>query len=555
MNTETKPIKDSVTSDKKPIYNGIRLPEVWPPRTVDPMSDAVIRPPYLLSSREGGYRPEVIDITVGRQLFVDDFLIEQTDLSVEYHQARKFEGNPIFRTETEAECTGHHCVGTGSGGIWYDMENKIYKMWYDIGFNPMLGYAESRDGIHWERKNVADDGSNVILKQEQKDGACSVFIDYDAVPSERYKMFLQSFHNHQSKLDYAWYVPENSLDENNYAHMLLVSADGIHWTQKGGYSKGLSGDMTTAYYDALQHKWINSLRSYARTMYCGKSFVGRVRYYAEHDNFEGLLDWKREEAPFWQKCDREDPIDRESGVPPQLYNFDAIAYESILVGMWQIWRGPENHIIMKTGNPKITELIASYSRDGFYFDRPERTALIPATRQDGCWDKGYIHCANGGMIVHNDTIDIYYSGFSGFLPDGTKSAHADQAIGIATLRRDGFASLNGNGCVLTRKLTVHRNKKYLFVNIDAPEDSVRAEILDGDGNVPDGFSMDECIAVGGNSTCRMIKWKSGKDLTFLNDNVFRIRFSFEKGGKFYAFWLSGNENGTSDGAVAAGYAP
>ena len=40
--------------------------------------------PYLNSP------PEVINVTVGRQLFVDDFLIGSTDISPEYHKAKKF---------------------------------------------------------------------------------------------------------------------------------------------------------------------------------------------------------------------------------------------------------------------------------------------------------------------------------------------------------------------------------------------------------------------------------------------------------------------------------
>lgn len=44
--------------------------------------------------------PEVIDISVGRQLFVDDFLIEETVLMPDYHKAKKYNGNPILFPET-----------------------------------------------------------------------------------------------------------------------------------------------------------------------------------------------------------------------------------------------------------------------------------------------------------------------------------------------------------------------------------------------------------------------------------------------------------------------
>ncbi|MCC7087092.1 MAG: hypothetical protein IT427_18990, partial [Pirellulales bacterium] len=60
------------------LYNGIVLPEEWPPRNIDPRDVEPMRVPYLESP------PAVIPIDVGRQLFVDDFLIEKTDLARQY---------------------------------------------------------------------------------------------------------------------------------------------------------------------------------------------------------------------------------------------------------------------------------------------------------------------------------------------------------------------------------------------------------------------------------------------------------------------------------------
>src|SRR5262245_15080691 len=59
------------------LYNGIVLPRPWPPRLADfPTSVETdpITPPYLISP------PAVIPIDIGRQLFVDDFLIAETTL-------------------------------------------------------------------------------------------------------------------------------------------------------------------------------------------------------------------------------------------------------------------------------------------------------------------------------------------------------------------------------------------------------------------------------------------------------------------------------------------
>ena len=70
------------------LYNNIILRDGF----TDNMSDATDIP-YLKNP------PEVIDVSVGRQLFVDDFLIEETNLRPEYHKAKKFEGNPVIYPE------------------------------------------------------------------------------------------------------------------------------------------------------------------------------------------------------------------------------------------------------------------------------------------------------------------------------------------------------------------------------------------------------------------------------------------------------------------------
>jgi hypothetical protein len=65
--------------------------------------------------------------------------------------------------------------------------------------------------------------------------------------------------------------------------------------------------------------------------------------------------------------------------------------------------------------------------------------------------------------------------------------------------------------------------------------------------------LPDCIAVGGNDTCKQITWKNGGDVSFLGDSEFQIRFSMQ-GGEFYSFWLSDATTGESDGAIGSGYA-
>src|SRR6266567_4218826 len=74
------------------LYNGIQLPARWPPRrqalSFEPMSV-----PYLAAP------PDVIPIDVGRQLFVDDFLIAETTLTRTFHRTTYHPATPVLKPD------------------------------------------------------------------------------------------------------------------------------------------------------------------------------------------------------------------------------------------------------------------------------------------------------------------------------------------------------------------------------------------------------------------------------------------------------------------------
>src|SRR5262245_53352406 len=74
------------------LYNGIHLPSTWPPRPTSLSLDSM-PVPYLASP------PEIIPIDVGRQLFVDDFLIERTTLRRTFHVAKYQPENQVVKPD------------------------------------------------------------------------------------------------------------------------------------------------------------------------------------------------------------------------------------------------------------------------------------------------------------------------------------------------------------------------------------------------------------------------------------------------------------------------
>lgn len=241
-----------------------------------------------------------------------------------------------------------------------------------------------------------------------------------------------------------------------------------------------------------------------------------------------------------------DSLDRprpDMKVKPNLYTLDAIAYESLMLSLFTIFRGqPEDR-------PKLNELETAFSRDGFYWDRPSRDVFIPVSERYGDWNWGNVQSAGGICLIAGDRLYFYVSGDAGV--KGTMNSGLAQT-GLATLRRDGFASMEADGqggYLTTRPVTFKGN--HLFVNVADKSGELYAEVLDRDGNVIAPFSRDRCEPVRTDSTIAEVKWKGGANLASLAGKPVRFRFHLTRGA-LYAFWVSPEANGASHGYVAAG---
>jgi len=502
------------------LYNNIVLSDNFTEKPSDAQDVPYLKKP-----------PEVINITVGRQLFVDDFLIEETNLTAEYHKAEKFEGNPILKAEKPWEIEQSPVACPKSGGVWYDEDEKIFKMWYEGGWLRNMCYAVSKDGIHWERPDLGIVGStNLILPFEgfQEDrffgdetylrpDSTTVFIDYNS--PDKYNLFLRN-------------------PGGRAPAIAATSKDGVHF-ENFRFTTPMF-DRSTVFYNPFRKKWVYCIRR----IDSDENGWRRTRGYRECDDYiEGAV-WTEDEARKWMECDEKDLPNPYIGFRPQLYNVDCVGYESIMLGMFQIMYGPENNVCEAHGVPKITELIPMYSRDGYHFSRPSRDSIINASLYKGAWDRGYVQSVGGVTVIHGDELWIYYIGFGGDESHAGESWHTNGiyrngATGIAKLRRDGFVSLNGRGTLTTRKLEFS-GKHAMYANVSG---TLCAEILDENGHV-----LGKSEIFSGDSTKAELRFPDF-DIKSLNGKVFRIRFSVD--GKLYAFGFA-DENGDFGGAHGAG---
>ena len=511
------------------LYNGIRLSDPWPPRYRS-LPAALVTPPYLVAP------PAVIPIDLGRQLFVDDFLIEETSLARTFHRAEYQAGNPILQPTEEWEKFDEYAVRTKtrpnpaampfSDGVFYDPHDRVFKMWYMGGYSQNTCYAVSHDGVAWEKPALDVVPGTNIVTHGRRDSS-TVWLDLDERdPSRRCKMAH-------------WY---------DHYMVLSASADGIHWREMG--RTGLTGDRTTFFYNPFRRVWVYSLRGESTP-----GGIGRHRRYWETPDLFANVGWQTDEPPMWIGADADDPRRLDLDLPCELYNLDCVAYESIVLGLFTIFRGE------RTEREKPNDLCVGFSRDGFHWSRPDRQPFLTVSERVGAWNWANVQSAGGCCLVVGDELRFYVSGRRGW--PGTNDPGIC-STGLATLRRDGFVSMDAGdatsgvervapsvppGTLLTRP--VRFNGRHLFVNVDAPAGELRVELLDASARPIPGFAADACAAVRGNRTRAAVNWSNGADLGRLSGEPVRFRFHLTR-GSLYAFWVSASSRGESGGYLAAG---
>ncbi|RNC64181.1 hypothetical protein [Proteiniphilum sp. X52] len=524
------------------LHNGIELGGQWPPRYEEPAAPREMPVPYLHN------KPNVIPINVGRQLFVDDFLISETDLVRVFHTPTPYAGNPVLEPDREWEKTskGEPYAAPFSDGIWYDDETGLFRMWYLAGAGNIQKnekrrefytcYAESKDGKNWTKPNLnLVPGTNIV--DTCRRDAATIWLDRsEKDPSRRWKFFNIE---HRDKDD-RWQI------------VLKYSEDGIHWS-KGKAQSGDMYDRTTAFFNPFTNKWALSMRGVTDLSF-------RSRFYAEHSDPEMLVSLahrKRKDVEdrsivYWfTPDDKELRHPKYPEVEPGIYNFDVIPYESIMIGQYAAWCGPENDVCAKDNIQKRNVVSLGYSRDGFHFSRPTHNAFIDVNETEGAWNWGNVQSINGTPLIVGDSLYFYASGRR--LNDIFWDCYT--STGLFTLRRDGFVSMSAGkseGSLTTEKITF--DGIYLFVNADVSEKKgmLTVEILD-ENNLPiPGFTRHDCLSMKkSDKTKCMITWKGKNDLSGLRGKTVRFKFYLQN-GQLYAFWVSPSEKGESRGFTAGG---
>ena len=212
---------------------------------------------------------EAIDIDCGRQLMVDDYLVESTNGIVRHwNKPTKIEDPvvwPCLPGVAPKSVDGTSRAKPGEpvnltcatdGGLWWDPTRQKFRLWYQADWLGDICYAESADGLAWEFPDLGIvQGTNRIFEHDVID-SWSVTPNYAAEnPYGDWKLHISE--------------PGDTTDD-----LLWTSVDGIHFSPIG--LAGRSGDRSTSYFDPFRGVWVFSLRDYRDGFgRCRRRFVSR----------------------------------------------------------------------------------------------------------------------------------------------------------------------------------------------------------------------------------------------------------------------------------------
>lgn len=493
-----------------------------------------------------------IPIDGGRQLFVDDYVIETTNGVVRHWNVPVKHSSPVLRPTFPDGTREGGCAVATDGGLWWDPMIRRYRLWYESDWAGNLRYAESVDGNNWERPDLG------VVK-----GTNRVFSDEE----EKMSRSLDSWSvwpNYQADNPYADWKMLVSAPGGTTTDTLFSSADGRSFKRLG--LAGYSGDRTTMHYDAILGKWVFSLRDFRKG-------VGRSRRFHAQDRFvpaQVPYGWNRPDGlakdkatPSMTAPETWKELELDFGPNGSLYNFDAVPYESLMLGVMEVLHNTkhDNWDSECAGLPKQTSLRFAFSRDGRTYAPAPDSAIKPCGWGSGKWDTGYLSAMGGICVVGERTMRFYYSALRGDAekrhekvgrqPMHRQGIYYNGAIGYASMRRDGFAGMvaDGAGEIVTKPLAF--TGSHLFVNAECLYGEVAAEILDAEGKAMSGYSASDCrqLKFDDSTKAELVFGKDGRALP--KGDGLRIRFRLHC-ATLYSFWVSPSTRGESRGYVAAG---
>ena len=467
------------------------------------------------------------------------------------NRAKKHSQNPVFGPGDFHDWDGAEACNWG-GSLIYDVEDKVFKMWYvgrDVKgttsgeFQGAIGYAVSEDGVVWHKPklglyefNGRKDNSICFRAPDSLANHFSVVKDpNEPNPQRRY----QALEKRKVTLG----------DVTTARHFPHYSADGVHWN-RGGEFVEVPTTADTGYIvideDAPPEQ---RFRAYGQHTCCtgpdieSLKFVGDVispADGAEHEihflytkryrnEYPMLYDYNYH-RPYYSRPDR-----RDAGRQEYLH------------GRMSLERGdlppeePDSDYQIYTGDIRLAA-----ARDPLgKFKRIGQRQPVVARGERGEWDSGFLVLGGECFFEHNGQILIFYAG----LNETNASAFpgitgGPISTGLATLPIDGFTYLCAEdpisrGTMTTKPIQVkNAGNVQLSINVSHTlpwRDWIEVEILDAKTSRPiPGYGREEARVME-DAARHIVRWPEHATLAGVNASHMRLRFHFYGQARLYSY--------------------
>ena len=471
-------------------------------------------------------------IASDRQLFVDDFWIAEAKGVTRLLQKPKrqevalaiehpWEGPSPEWTRRLVEAYGAGPKAPRiSAYLTVIKDGDRYKMWYRcadyyIIIPPLHAYAESTDGVRWEKPwlgIIEYDGSNdnnLVWMGPGYD--MGVFLDSNpaAADDERYKAIAVLVER-----DLEGYVTD--------ALVALASPDGLHWRpmqEEPVLADPPHDTMHCAFWDERIGRYVMYTRGIAGT----GDFTAGVR------GIKPGVRWiRRTTSSDFLHWTPPEPIDAGDAPYEHLYSNVCVQYERA-PGTYFMF--PSRYVPERTPDPDwpegegVNDIVFMSSRDGVNFDRSFMEAFLRPGPDRRNWHERALYMERGILQTSPTELSMFATEHSK-LP----SAHLRRY----TLRTDGFVSVNAGysgGELITHPVVFTGTKLELNYSTSAVG-YVRVEIQDLEGRPRPGFTMTDCPEIYGDEVEGVIHWERGGDVSSLAGQPVRLRFALRDADLF-----------------------
>ena len=464
---------------------------------------------------QGGVR----DIGSRLELFVDEWLIERMEgAELRLHRPVPREVAMVWDKPWEGNTSSNPIVIQEKDKYRLYYRGSAYKEEGYRSLHAFTCYAESRDGIKWERPDLgifsfegSKDNNIVAGAQEGSTNIPIPFMDENpqAPESERYKAVA-------GDMDYGFYG--------------YVSPDGIRW-EKAQEEPFFPDDRgydweRTAFWDPVEKKYYAFLRGWRKT---GGGEVMNLKLTPARTRWRDVRYCTSDDFRSWTETTLtliDPPLSHEE----QIYDSNIKPYPRalhILIGMAKRYV-PGRKKLMDQPHGGLSDGILLVGRDRHSFRRWGEAFIRPGP-DPKAWMTRNNMPSKGMLQTSPEEISIYWV-------DRYHIESKPARLRRGTIRTDGFVSVHtgyGGGELLTRPIVF--DGKTLVINYATSAfGSLQVELQSPEGNAIEGFRLEQCPVVYGDEIAHQVKWDGGPDVSRLAGQKVRIRFRIAD-GDLYSF--------------------